>query len=108
MGDMTRCRANVRHFRINLDTTGATPMAHTLAAVFDDREDAEGAREKLINAGFDRSCIRLNDSNSRYADASAVGTTGSSSDSSTTSMRSDDDDDRSFMDSVREFFGGLF
>ena len=82
-------------------------MAHTLAAVFDDRKDAEGARDQLINAGFDRSCIRLNDSNSRFADASNTGASSASLGTSSTSARSDDDE-RGFMDSVREFFSGLF
>jgi hypothetical protein len=86
-------------------------MAHTLAAVFDDRKDAEGARDQLINAGFDRSCIRLNDTNSRYADASGMGNADSSLDTSpttTTTTTRSQDEDRSFMDSVRDFFSGLF
>ncbi|MFD2368083.1 hypothetical protein [Pseudoduganella sp. GCM10020061] len=87
-------------------------MAHTLAAVFDDRKDAEGARDQLINAGFDRSCIRLNDTNSRYADASDMGNADSSLDTSATSATTtttrSPDEDRSFMDSVRDFFSGLF
>lgn len=37
-------------------------MTHTLAAVFDNRADANGAREALIDAGFDVDSIQLSDS----------------------------------------------
>ncbi|MBA5686715.1 hypothetical protein [Rugamonas apoptosis] len=37
-------------------------MTHTLAAVFDNRADANGAREALIDAGFDVNSIQLSDS----------------------------------------------
>ncbi|MBA5608502.1 hypothetical protein H3H36_24450 [Duganella sp. FT3S] len=37
-------------------------MTHTLAAVFDNRADANGAREALIDAGFDVASIQLSDS----------------------------------------------
>ncbi|HEU4852656.1 MAG TPA: YsnF/AvaK domain-containing protein [Telluria sp.] len=76
-------------------------MAHTLAAVFDNRPDAERAREALAGAGFDRDCVRLEDSNSNIADAS---------DSAGTSSlgAADRDDDTGFMDSVRNFFADLF
>ena len=71
-------------------------MAHTLAAVFDNRRDAERAREALTGAGFDGDCVRLEDSNSNIADASA------------SSGARSDDDDTGFMDSVRNFFSDLF
>ena len=83
-------------------------MAHTLAAVFDDRKDAERARDQLISAGFDSSCLRLNDSSSRYADASDTGTSGSTLGASSSTARTDTDEDRGFMDSVRHFFSSLF
>ena len=37
-------------------------MTHTLAAVFDNRADANGAREALIDAGFDVDSIQLSNS----------------------------------------------
>lgn len=37
-------------------------MTHTLAAVFEDRADADRAREELAQAGFDRDAIQVNDS----------------------------------------------
>lgn len=37
-------------------------MTHTLAAIFDNRADANGAREALIDAGFDVDSIQLSDS----------------------------------------------
>lgn len=83
-------------------------MAHTLAAVFDNRQDAERARDQLVSAGFDNSCMRLNDSSSRYADASGNAASTSSLDTSTTTRSADMDEDRGFMDSVRHFFSNLF
>lgn len=74
-------------------------MAHTLAAVFDNRPDAERAREALTSAGYDRDCVRLEDANSRIADASA---------SSGTSDDLHPDAVGGFMDSVRHFFSDLF
>jgi hypothetical protein len=64
-------------------------MTHTLAAVFDNRTDAERAQEELIKSGFDSGSIQLNDS------ASAAGATSS------------DDDDDSILGSIKHFFTGL-
>jgi uncharacterized protein (TIGR02271 family) len=77
-------------------------MAHTLAAVFDNRADAEKARDQLAGAGFDRAAIRLNDSSSDYADARATSSSGA------TAAASTDRDSGGFMDSVRNFFADLF
>jgi hypothetical protein len=77
-------------------------MAHTLAAVFDNRPDAERAREALATAGFDRDCVRLEDSNSNIADAS------DSSGTSSLGATARSDTDTGFMDSVRNFFADLF
>ncbi len=64
-------------------------MTHTLAAVFDNRTDAERAQEELIKAGFSSGAIQLNDA------ATATGATSS------------DDDDDSILGSIRHFFMGL-
>jgi hypothetical protein len=64
-------------------------MTHTLAAVFDNRTDAERAQEELIKAGFSSGTIQLNDA------ATAAGATSS------------DDDDDSILGSIKHFFMGL-
>ena len=64
-------------------------MTHTLAAVFDNRTDAERAQEELIKAGFSSGSIQLNDA------ATAAGATSS------------DDDDDSILGSIKHFFMGL-
>ncbi len=64
-------------------------MTHTLAAVFDNRPDAERAQEELIKAGFGSGTIGLNDA------ATAAG-----------AISSDDDDD-SILGSIKHFFTGL-
>ena len=64
-------------------------MTHTLAAVFDNRTDAERAQEELIKAGFSSGSIQLNDA------ATATGATSS------------DDDDDSILGSIKHFFMGL-
>jgi uncharacterized protein (TIGR02271 family) len=67
-------------------------MSHTLAAVFDNRADAERARNELIGAGIGAGSIQLN--------ASGPGTATAASDSSS--------HEQSLGDSIKHFFTNLF
>ncbi|MFZ4877219.1 hypothetical protein ACL9RI_19260 [Janthinobacterium sp. Mn2066] len=71
-------------------------MAHTLAAVFDNREAAEKARQKLIISGYAGDKIRLNDSSSDYSGAASAGAIDTS--------RNDD----GFVASIKHFFTDMF
>ncbi|MGK5077529.1 hypothetical protein [Janthinobacterium sp. HLX7-2] len=66
-------------------------MAHTLAAVFAQRDMAEQARQDLIVAGFPSANIRLHDAGSDGVSAAQV-----------------THDDDSLLDSVKHFFSDLF
>jgi len=70
-------------------------MAHTLAAVFDNRADADRARAELKTSGFDDTSVQLSDS------ASASGTSASSSTSTS-------DGGESIGSSIKHFFTHLF
>ncbi|WP_300752031.1 hypothetical protein [Janthinobacterium sp.] len=71
-------------------------MAHTLAAVFDNREAAEKARQKLISSGYASDRIRLNDSSSDYSGAPSA--------SAIDTSRNDD----GFIASIKHFFTDMF
>ena len=71
-------------------------MAHTLAAVFDKRESAEQARQKLISSGYASEQIRLNDSSSDYSGAPAASAIDTSR------------DDDGFVASIKHFFTDMF
>lgn len=71
-------------------------MAHTLAAVFDNREAAEKARQKLISSGYDSDKIRLNDTSSDYSGAPSA--------SAIDTSRNDD----GFVASIKHFFTDMF
>src|SRR5471032_3701301 len=71
-------------------------MAHTLAAVFDNRESAEKALQKLISSGYASDRIRLNDTSSDYS--------GSPSSSTIDTSRNDD----GFVASIKHFFTDMF
>src|SRR5450830_1353331 len=73
-----------------------TIMAHTLAAVFDKRESAEQARQKLISSGYASEQIRLNDSSSDYS--------GTPSASAIDTSRNDD----GVVASIKHFFTDMF
>jgi len=47
-------------------------MAHTLAAVFDNRADADRARAELMTSGFDNTSVQLSDSTADSASASGT------------------------------------
>ncbi|MBB5609597.1 MULTISPECIES: hypothetical protein [unclassified Janthinobacterium] len=71
-------------------------MAHTLAAVFDNREAAEKARQKLISSGYASDNIRLNDSSSDYSGAASASAIDTSR------------DDDGFVASIKHFFTDMF
>src|SRR5476649_2430695 len=71
-------------------------MAHTLAAVFDNREAAEKARQKLISSGYASYNIRLNDSSSDYSGAPSASAIDTSR------------DDDGFVASIKHFFTDMF
>ena len=71
-------------------------MAHTLAAVFDNREAAEKARQKLISSGYASDNIRLNDSSSDYSGAPSASAIDTSR------------DDDGFVASIKHFFTDMF
>jgi hypothetical protein len=60
-------------------------MTHTLAAVFDNRTDAERAQEELIKAGFSSGTILLNDAATAAGATTPTMTTTPSSAASSTS-----------------------
>lgn len=69
-------------------------MTHTLAAVFDNRGDAERARSALLGSGFGDSNVRLSDAD-----------TGSATQAAPASRARDD---QSIGSSIKHFFGNLF
>jgi uncharacterized protein (TIGR02271 family) len=71
-------------------------MSHTLAAVFDNRADAERARDALTAAGIGANSVRLN-----------AATTGSSA-TTTASTATASTHDESIGDSIKHFFSNLF
>ena len=72
-------------------------MSHTLAAVFDNRADAERARDELINSGIGADSVQLN------AGAASAGTSATTTGSTTASTHDD-----SIGDSIKHFFTNLF
>lgn len=76
-------------------------MSHTLAAVFDNRADAERARDELISSGITN--VHLNASSSSTANAAGTTMTGSTSASGTSTSG-----EHSLGDSIKNFFGNLF
>lgn len=72
-------------------------MSHTLAAVFDNRADAERARDALSAAGIGAGSVRLNAS-----------TTGSSTTTTTGAGTTAGTHDESIGDSIKHFFSNLF
>lgn len=76
-------------------------MTQTLAAVFDRRDAAEQARQKLIAAGYGSERIRLNDTSSDYSGAP---TTSPGTISAAEAAR----DDEGFVASIKHFFADLF
>ncbi|USX20606.1 YsnF/AvaK domain-containing protein [Oxalobacteraceae bacterium OTU3REALA1] len=75
--------------------TKEATMAHTLAAVFEQRGDADRAKAELLNAGFSSSAVRL---------ASGTGTQTQAS-TQTSSAASTDD---SIGGSIMQFFSSIF
>ena len=76
-------------------------MTQTLAAVFDRRDAAEQARQKLIAAGFGSERIRLNDTASDYSGRPATPT-------GTISAAEAARNDEGFVASIKHFFADLF
>lgn len=76
-------------------------MSHTLAAVFDNRADAERARDELISSGIAN--VHLNASGSATADASGTTTTAGTASGSTSASG-----EHSLGDSIKNFFGNMF
>ncbi|WEF35604.1 YsnF/AvaK domain-containing protein [Pseudoduganella chitinolytica] len=72
-------------------------MSHTLAAVFDNRADAERARDALSAAGIGADSVRLNAS-----------TTGASTTTTTGTGTTAGTHDESIGDSIKHFFSNLF
>jgi uncharacterized protein (TIGR02271 family) len=77
-------------------------MSHTLAAVFDNRADAEQARNELIRSGIANVQLAASDSST----ASATGTTATSASASATGTTTSGE--HSLGDSIKNFFGNLF
>jgi uncharacterized protein (TIGR02271 family) len=75
--------------------TKEATMAHTLAAVFEQRGDADRAKAELLNAGFSSSAVRL---------ASGTGTQTQAS----TPMSSAASTDDSIGGSIMQFFSSIF
>ena len=82
-------------------------MSHTLAAVFDNRADAERARDELVSSGIGSGSINLSSTASSTADASSTGSTASSL-SSSSSSSSSATGEHSIGDSIKNFFGNMF
>lgn len=78
-------------------------MSHTLAAVFDNRADAERARDELVSSGIGSGSINLSASTSSTADASSTSTS-----SYSTSSTSSTSGEHSIGDSIKNFFGNMF
>jgi len=78
-------------------------MSHTLAAVFDNRADADNARNALIGAGIDADSVRVSASASPTMGATPV--TGTSAGTSTSATATHDE---SIGDSIKHFFSNLF
>lgn len=72
-------------------------MSHTLAAVFDNRADAERARDELVKSGIGADSVQL-------SAASSTGTNAGTTAGSTTASTHDD----SIGDSIKHFFTNLF
>jgi uncharacterized protein (TIGR02271 family) len=73
-------------------------MQHTLVAVFDNRADAELAKNELLASGFTSQEVRLS-----QGDTSGTGTTGTTT--TTTSTAATDD---SVLGGIKHFFSDLF
>ncbi|AVR96032.1 hypothetical protein [Pseudoduganella armeniaca] len=74
-------------------------MSHTLAAVFDNRADAERARDALTAAGIGGNSVRLN--------AASTGTSTTTTPGAST-MSPSATHDESIGDSIKHFFSNLF
>lgn len=72
-------------------------MSHTLAAVFDNRADADNARNALIGAGIDADSVQV------AAQASSTMGTSATTGTSASATR-----DESIGDSIKHFFSNLF
>jgi uncharacterized protein (TIGR02271 family) len=82
-------------------------MSHTLAAVFDNRADAEKARDELVSSGIRTDDIRISTSASSTADASSSGSISNTS-STSSSTSSSASGEQSIGDSIKNFFGNMF
>jgi uncharacterized protein (TIGR02271 family) len=71
-------------------------MQHTLVAVFDNRADAESAKNELLSSGFSGQEVRL----SEGAESATAGAAGSTTSTST--------DDHSITSGIKHFFSDLF
>ena len=76
-------------------------MQHTLIAVFDNRTDAQAAKDELYAAGFSGAEIRQNDTGT-------TGMAGASAGTSTGATAGTSDDDGSFTAGIKHFFSDLF
>ncbi len=79
-------------------------MSHTLAAVFDNRADAEQAREALVSSGISADAIQLNATGAATSDAAST----SHSTTTATSSSSSASGEQSVGDSIKNFFGNMF
>ncbi|WUR14888.1 YsnF/AvaK domain-containing protein [[Empedobacter] haloabium] len=70
-------------------------MSHTLAAVFDNRADAERARDALTAAGIGANSVKLNAASTGTSTATTTGSTATTH-------------DESVGDSIKHFFSNLF
>jgi uncharacterized protein (TIGR02271 family) len=81
-------------------------MSHTLAAVFDNRADAERARDELISSGIAN--VHLNASSSSTANATGTATTAGTSATSTSATSASTTGEHSIGDSIKNFFSNMF
>lgn len=81
-------------------------MQHTLIAVFDNRGDAQAAKDELFAAGFAGASIRQNDSSSTGGMAGSASSAGMSG--AATGTGAGDASDEGFGAGIRHFFADLF
>ncbi|MDB5743977.1 MAG: hypothetical protein JWR68_2292 [Polaromonas sp.] len=76
----------------------------TVVGVFDSYDEAQSARESLLDAGFDDSAVRLQSNTAGQQSGDSITTNGRV----ITDSRSRGDDDEGFMASIGRFFSDLF
>ena len=81
---------------------GENTMQHTLVAVFDNRGDAQQAKDALLASGFASSDVRLTEESAGADTAGTTGTTG------TTNTQSGSGESHSIAGGIKNFFSDIF